>query len=107
MTLRELGELPVGTEAAVERVEGPRALRRRLLEMGLLPGTVVRIVRRAPMGDPLELRLRGFSLSLRRRDANAIRVRAAAATSAEPVGAEATAEPAPKARAAARTSLPA
>ncbi len=47
---------------------------RRLMEMGLLPGTKVRVVRVAPLGDPLELRLRNYSLSVRRRDAAQISV---------------------------------
>ena len=48
---------------------------RRLMEMGLLPGTRVRIVRFAPLGDPIELRLRDYSLSVRRAEAAGIRVR--------------------------------
>ncbi len=47
---------------------------RRLMEMGLLPGTEVRIVRAAPLGDPVELRLRHYSLSIRRREAARIAV---------------------------------
>lgn len=53
-----------------------RALRCRLLEMGVLAGTEVTLIRRAPLGDPLELRLRGYALSLRREEAEAIEVRA-------------------------------
>lgn len=49
-------------------------MRLRLLEMGLLPGTEVRVVRRAPMGDPIEIRLRGYSLSIRGTEATAIDV---------------------------------
>jgi len=48
---------------------------RRLLELGLLPGTEVRVVRVAPLGDPLELRLRDYSLSVRRSEASKIGVR--------------------------------
>jgi Fe2+ transport system protein FeoA len=48
---------------------------RRLMEMGLLPGTEVRVVRVAPLGDPLELRLRDYSLSVRRSEAAKITVR--------------------------------
>ncbi|MEM6955459.1 MAG: ferrous iron transport protein A [Myxococcota bacterium] len=67
-----LQELPVGEEAVVSDVEGQRGVRRRLLEMGLLPGTTVRVVRRAPLGDPLELQLRGYSLSIRGEDAKGV-----------------------------------
>jgi len=67
-----LGDLPVGGRGVVREVGGKRGLRNRLLEMGLLPGTEVQITRRAPMGDPIELSLRGYSLSLRKEDARAI-----------------------------------
>ena len=48
---------------------GEGALRRRLLDMGLTPGTLVTLHKVAPLGDPLELELRGYSLTLRREDA--------------------------------------
>ena len=67
--LRTLDQLPIGTSAVVHHVgcDGPVA--RRLMEMGLLPGTTITTVRRAPLGDPLEIRLRGYLLSLRLADA--------------------------------------
>lgn len=71
-----LGDVRVGSCARVRHVSGDRRVRRRLLEMGLLPGTDVRVVRRAPMGDPIELRLRGYSLSIRQADATGIEVEA-------------------------------
>ncbi len=71
-----LGDVEMGSCARVRHVNGDRRLRLRLLEMGLLPGTYVRVVRRAPMGDPIELRLRGYSLSIRRADADGIEVEA-------------------------------
>lgn len=63
-----------GTTAVVRRLVLPRATARRLFEMGLLPGTRVRVVRRAPLGDPIELRLRNYSLSIRREEAALIEV---------------------------------
>lgn len=60
-----LDRLPAGSQAVVVAVHGATALRRRLLEMGLCNATEVAVVRRAPMGDPIELRLRGYHLSLR------------------------------------------
>ena len=69
-----LGTIAVGESAVVKVVGGRRALASRLMEMGLLPGTRVEIVRVAPLGDPLELRLRGYSLSVRRADALEIEV---------------------------------
>jgi len=61
--------------AVVEAVEGDRAFRRRIMEMGLIPGTKVRLVAVAPMGDPLTLELRSSRLSLRRKEAAQVRVR--------------------------------
>ena len=66
----------MGSAAVIRRLDLPRPLTRRLLEMGLLPGTRVQVVRVAPLGDPLELRLRNYCLSLRREDALRIEVEA-------------------------------
>ena len=60
-----LDRLATGDRALVTAVHGEVALRRRLLEMGLCNNTEVEVVRRAPLGDPIELRLRGYHLSLR------------------------------------------
>ena len=64
-----LAALPVGGSAVVCRVRGDRAVVRRLLEVGLVPGTKVTMRRIAPLGDPIELRVRNFALSIRRSDA--------------------------------------
>ena len=69
-----LAEIADGGSAVVRRLTLPRATARRLLEMGLLPGTPVRVVRRAPLGDPIELRLRNYSLSIRREEGALIEV---------------------------------
>ena len=66
---RTLDQLAIGQSAVVDHVGGGRQVSRRLLEMGLLPGTRVETVRRAPLGDPLKIRLRGYLLSLRLADA--------------------------------------
>ncbi len=71
---RSLGSVAVGEEAIVRRFRLPRAMARRLLEMGLLPGTRVRVVRHAPLGDPIELRLRNYALSIGREEASRIDV---------------------------------
>ena len=71
---RTLGSLAVGDSAIVRAVGGRRELACRLMEMGLLPGTRVAVVRVAPLGDPLELRLRGYALSVRRADALEVEV---------------------------------
>jgi len=69
-----LDTLAVGVTARVTGVYAEGALRRRLLDMGITPHTHIKIHKQAPMGDPLELRLRGYSLSLRKADAKKIGV---------------------------------
>ncbi len=70
-----LAALRPGEEAVVAGVNGAGLTRRRLLEMGLVAGTPVRLVRRAPLGDPLELDVAGYRLSLRTEVAAHIHVR--------------------------------
>ncbi len=70
----ELNQLGVGGCGRVVSVGGDADLRRRLLEMGFCNGAEVRFVRKAPMGDPLEFRLRGYHLSLRREQARHISI---------------------------------
>ena len=72
-----LDKLPRGQEAVITAVGGEGALRCRLLDMGLIPKTRVRVEKVAPLGDPLELRVRGYSLSLRKEDAGKIEVEVA------------------------------
>lgn len=69
-----LSELPVGQKAKIIKVNGKGALRDRLLDMGLTPRTEVMIQKVAPMGDPIELTLRGYELTLRLEDAGQIEV---------------------------------
>ena len=64
-----LAALPLGRSAVVLRVRGDRAVVRRLLEVGLVPGTKVTLRRIAPLGDPIELKVRNFALSIRRAEA--------------------------------------
>ncbi len=67
-----LADVAIGTPADIRAVGGERAFRRRLMELGLLPGTGVEVLRVAPLGDPIQLRVRGGCLSIRRADAQAI-----------------------------------
>ncbi|MCL2665645.1 MAG: ferrous iron transport protein A [Defluviitaleaceae bacterium] len=69
-----LDELPVGGNGRVKSVGGEKLLRRRLLEMGITPRTVVTVKKAAPLGDPIELFLRGYVLSLRLEDAKRIEI---------------------------------
>ncbi|MCZ7683249.1 MAG: ferrous iron transport protein A [Sandaracinaceae bacterium] len=83
-----LADLPIGAEAVVAAIDCPRPVARRLMEMGVLPGTSVAVVRVAPLGDPIELAVRSCSLSIRRREAACIVVRDVRETAAAPVPAE-------------------
>ena len=69
-----LDQLKVGNSANIITVGGEGALRRRLLDMGLTPRTRVMVRKVAPMGDPIELNLRGYELSLRKADAEMVEV---------------------------------
>jgi ferrous iron transport protein A len=71
---KSLAGLPLGIPAVVRRVGSERPIARRLMELGLVPGTRVTITRVAPLGDPLELRLRDYALSIRRTEALTIEV---------------------------------
>ena len=71
MTLKEL---PVGQRAVITKVGGEGALRQHFLDMGVLPGTEVTVMKLAPMGDPMELRIHGYELTLRLADAAQITV---------------------------------
>ena len=70
-----LDALPIGKTAIILSVGGAGALRLRLLDMGLIPKTKVTLIKRAPMGDPIELRVRGYELTLRVEDAKQITIR--------------------------------
>jgi ferrous iron transport protein A len=67
-----LGEIAIGRAVTVSHVGGERAFRRRMMELGLLPGTVVRVLRIAPLGDPMEILVRGCLLSIRKDEARCI-----------------------------------
>lgn len=70
-----LALLSPGQNGIITRIGGPRSLRVRLMELGLLPGTDIRVQRCAPLGDPMHVIVRGCSLSLRRADASGIQIR--------------------------------
>ena len=73
-----LNELKIGETAAITAVGGDGALRCRLLDMGLTPRTSVTMQKIAPMGDPVEIRVRGYELTLRVEDARKIELKGAA-----------------------------
>ena len=69
-----LNQLKIGSSGIIVAVGGSGALRRRLLDMGLTPGTQVYVRKTAPLGDPIELSLRGYTLSMRAADAGNIEI---------------------------------
>jgi Fe2+ transport system protein FeoA len=69
-----LAEIPLGKTAKVRAVAGPRSFRRRLLEMGLVPGVEVRVVTIAPLGDPLRIEVRHGQWSIRKAEAAQIEI---------------------------------
>jgi ferrous iron transport protein A len=70
-----LDSMPIGKTAKIESVGGEGALRLRLLDMGLIPGTEVTVQKTAPLGDPLEISVRGYQLTIRKDDARLLSVR--------------------------------
>ncbi len=67
-----LTNLTVGEKATVVSVNGKNAITKRLMEMGVVPGVLVRVIKSAPFGDPLEIRVRGYHLAMRKSEADAI-----------------------------------
>ncbi len=72
MRLRECRE---GVTAEVLRLEGEKALRRRLMEMGFLPGRRLKVIRNAPLRDPMEIEIMGYLLAIRKEEAGYVLVR--------------------------------
>jgi ferrous iron transport protein A len=72
-----LSELRPGEKGRITAVGGAGALKRRLMDMGLLPGQEVKVEKVAPLGDPIEVTVRSYALSLRRREAEDVRVEVA------------------------------
>lgn len=73
MTLKDLKP---GNSGVVETVKGEGNIRRRVLEMGVTPGTKIEVIKVAPLGDPIEVMLRGYNLSLRKEEAESINIKA-------------------------------
>jgi len=73
--LQPLSTVAAGSVATVAEIKLPPEFRPRLMEMGLLVGTSVELVRFAPLGDPVEIKVRGYNLTLRRSEADQILVR--------------------------------
>ena len=72
--MRTIDDLTIGESGVISQVGGEGALRLRFLDMGLIPGTTVTLRKIAPMGDPIQIQVRGYELTLRREDAARIEV---------------------------------
>ena len=70
--MRTLRDVKIGEKATVTRLIGEGALKRRIMDMGITKGTEIFVRKVAPLGDPMELRVRGYELSLRKADAEMI-----------------------------------
>lgn len=70
----KLADLKIGEERIISKVGGEGSLRHRLLEMGIIPGTKILITKKAPLGDPIQIHIRGYELSIRKEDAMHIEV---------------------------------
>jgi len=71
---KSLSELEQGTHAVIESIPTGDASMTRLRELGLLPGTRIQLIRRAPLGDPIEISVRGSLISLRKKEAELIQI---------------------------------
>lgn len=72
--MKTLKEIKVGQSAIVRKIHGDGALKRRIMDMGITKGLEVNIRKVAPLGDPLEITVRGYELSIRKADAELIEV---------------------------------
>ena len=73
-TVRTLKDPPIGATVTVRKLNGEGAIRRRIMDMGLTKGTSVYVRKVAPLGDPMEIKVRGYELTLRKADAEMIEV---------------------------------
>jgi ferrous iron transport protein A len=69
-----LTSIPIGSAARVVAINGTNRISRRLMEMGVIPGVSLTVLKTAPFGDPIEVRVRGYNLAMRRSEADAIEV---------------------------------
>ncbi|MDD3575083.1 ferrous iron transport protein A [Methanospirillum sp.] len=74
MSIMTVEQLTPGTSGIISGIQGDTTIRRRLMEMGLLPGSRLTLVKWAPLGDPAECLIRGYKLSIRRAEAALISV---------------------------------
>jgi len=76
MSVKMLNQLEPGERATIVKVGGEGPVRRRILDMGVVTGADIEVVRVAPLGDPVEFRVKGYNLSLRKSEAQNVQVEA-------------------------------
>jgi len=74
MGMKNLREVPIGGTAKVKKIHGEGAVKRRIMDMGITKGVEIYVRKVAPLGDPVEITVRGYELSLRKADAENIEV---------------------------------
>jgi ferrous iron transport protein A len=74
MKMKTLRDIPIGESARVKKLYGEGAVKRRIMDMGITKGVEVKVRKVAPLGDPLEVTVRGYELSLRKADAEMVEV---------------------------------
>ena len=72
--MQTLKDVKCGQTAAVVRLHGEGATKRRIMDMGITPGVALKVIKTAPLGDPIEINVRGYELSLRKEEAARIEV---------------------------------
>jgi Fe2+ transport system protein FeoA len=72
--LEKLSRVKTGSKCIIKKIGGEGAFKRRILDMGMVPGSEIEVVRVAPLGDPVDFKLRGYHLSLRKEEADKILV---------------------------------
>lgn len=72
--MNHLGNVKVGDTVTVKKLHGEGSLRRRIMDMGITKGVSIRVIKLAPLGDPMEIEVRGYSLSIRKSEAELIEV---------------------------------
>ena len=73
--MKTLREINVGESAVIARIKTTGALKQRFMDMGITKGTEVKVIKIAPLGDPIEIEIRGYNLSIRKGDAEKIEMR--------------------------------
>ena len=70
--MKNLRDVPVGGKAVVKKLEGQGPTKKRIMDMGITKGVTLDVIKVAPLGDPIEVKVRGYQLSIRKADAEAI-----------------------------------